>query len=171
MELRQTCGAFDADGSSERAVFPGLAHMVRMPLCFAPDALGQMFPVHRRSESRSACCLVRSKVPMHKTPVRCCVSGSNISFAEDDDSHSTAVTFEFGPTVSREDPQSGVQQSESPWMDCTTCNNSGFVPCRTCGATGMVKRSSSPNMFYCPDCVGHKKLRCPACGGKCYMCE
>ncbi len=55
--------------------------------------------------------------------------------------------------------------------DCTTCESSGFVPCNHCNATGVVKNPNSVNVFYCPKCVGHRKLRCPACGGKCYMCD
>lgn len=54
---------------------------------------------------------------------------------------------------------------------CPTCDNTGFVPCTTCDAQGVIKNPRSVNVFYCPDCVGHRKLRCPACGGKCYMCE
>lgn len=55
--------------------------------------------------------------------------------------------------------------------DCQTCQNSGFVPCSKCEAKGYIRNPRSPNVFYCPDCVGHAKLRCPTCGGKCYMCE
>lgn len=54
---------------------------------------------------------------------------------------------------------------------CETCQTTGFVPCKNCDATGVVKNERSSNVFFCPICVGHKKLRCPACGGKCYMCE
>lgn len=54
---------------------------------------------------------------------------------------------------------------------CETCDDTGFVPCSTCNAQGHIRNPRSTNVFYCPDCVGHKKLRCPACGGKCYMCE
>jgi hypothetical protein len=61
--------------------------------------------------------------------------------------------------------------TESAWKDCMTCANSGFVPCRRCNATGLIQRKDAANVFYCPDCVGHKKLRCNACGGKCYMCD
>lgn len=60
---------------------------------------------------------------------------------------------------------------ESPWMNCDVCFNTGFVSCRACDATGVIQRSNAPNVFFCPECVGHKKLRCPTCGGKCYMCE
>lgn len=62
-------------------------------------------------------------------------------------------------------------ETESPWLTCDVCRSTGFVPCRVCDASGMVQRPNSSNVFFCPQCVGHKKLRCPACGGKCYMCE
>lgn len=55
--------------------------------------------------------------------------------------------------------------------DCDTCNNTGFVLCTTCNGDGYLKNPRSSNVFYCHVCVGHKKLRCPSCGGKCYMCE
>lgn len=54
---------------------------------------------------------------------------------------------------------------------CDTCATTGFVPCKKCDGAGVIKNPRSSNVFFCPDCVGHKKLRCPACGGKCYMCE
>lgn len=56
-------------------------------------------------------------------------------------------------------------------LDCKMCQNTGFINCSTCKSEGVVRNERSGNVFYCPDCVGHKKLRCPSCGGKCYMCE
>lgn len=61
---------------------------------------------------------------------------------------------------------------DRPFLEsCATCDNTGFVPCSTCIGQGVVQNKRSVNVFYCPDCVGHKKVRCPACGGKCYMCQ
>lgn len=57
---------------------------------------------------------------------------------------------------------------------CGVCGGSGFVSCGECEGTGAVERSSADGehkmAVLCPACVGYKKLRCPACGGKCYMC-
>lgn len=64
-----------------------------------------------------------------------------------------------------------TEKHDAPFLEnCPTCHNTGFVPCPKCNAEGFVRNSRSVNVFYCPDCVGHKKLRCPTCGGKCYMC-
>lgn len=54
--------------------------------------------------------------------------------------------------------------------DCGVCKSTGFVPCSKCDAEGFIRNPRSKNAFYCPVCVGHKKVRCPSCGGKCYMC-
>lgn len=54
---------------------------------------------------------------------------------------------------------------------CDTCRNSGFVPCKDCNSLGYVRREGQTNVFYCMSCVGHGKVRCPSCGGKCYMCD
>lgn len=54
--------------------------------------------------------------------------------------------------------------------DCNVCKSTGFVPCSKCDAEGFIRNPRSKNAFYCPVCVGHKKVRCPSCGGKCYMC-
>lgn len=63
----------------------------------------------------------------------------------------------------------------SPSMEeCTVCEGSGFVSCGECEGVGAVERSSSDGKHKlavtCPACVGYKRLRCPACGGQCYMC-
>ncbi|CAM9144965.1 unnamed protein product [Hapterophycus canaliculatus] len=59
--------------------------------------------------------------------------------------------------------------------DCDACGRSGFVPCGECEGRGAVARSSPDGKHTmavtCPVCVGYKRLRCPSCGGKCYMCE
>lgn len=66
----------------------------------------------------------------------------------------------------------GLPGPDPPFIEnCEACNNSGFVACATCDSQGVVRNERSGNVFFCPDCVGHKKLRCPSCGGKCYMCE
>lgn len=58
---------------------------------------------------------------------------------------------------------------------CDVCKGSGFVPCGECGGKGAVTRTSPDGRYsmavICPTCVGYKKLRCEACGGKCYMCD
>lgn len=59
--------------------------------------------------------------------------------------------------------------------DCEACGRSGFVPCGECEGRGALARSSPDGKHTvavtCPACVGYKRLRCPSCGGKCYMCE
>lgn len=103
---------------------------------------------------------------------RCIIVCNSPSYVviEDDDDDAFAPQ-EFGqakPVATTE----SVLGPDPPFIEeCDTCKNSGFVPCGTCGGDGYVKNPRSINVFYCPDCVGHKKLRCPACGGKCYMCE
>lgn len=64
----------------------------------------------------------------------------------------------------------------SPAMEsCDVCMKSGFVPCGECEGKGAVARSSPDGKHTvaatCPVCVGYKRLRCPSCGGKCYMCD
>lgn len=58
---------------------------------------------------------------------------------------------------------------------CDVCGSSGFVPCGECEGKGAVARSSPDGKHklavICPVCVGYKLLRCPSCGGKCYMCD
>lgn len=66
--------------------------------------------------------------------------------------------------------------SGSPAMEnCDVCGSSGFVACGECEGRGAVARSSSDGKHTlavtCPACVGYKRLRCPSCGGKCYMCD
>lgn len=63
----------------------------------------------------------------------------------------------------------------SPSMEkCEVCEGSGFVSCGECEGKGAVERCSSDGQHKlavtCPACVGYKRLRCPACGGQCYMC-
>lgn len=59
--------------------------------------------------------------------------------------------------------------------NCDVCCKTGFVPCGECEGRGAVARSSPDGKHTvavtCPVCVGYKRLRCPACGGKCYMCD
>lgn len=69
-------------------------------------------------------------------------------------------------------PNPTLGSPDPPFLnDCQTCNNTGFVPCSKCNAEGLIRNPRSVNVFYCPDCVGYKKLRCPTCGGKCYLCD
>lgn len=76
------------------------------------------------------------------------------------------------PTPAQEAPESTLPSPDPPFLiECGTCNNTGFVPCPKCNAEGFIRNPRSVNVFYCPDCVGYKKLRCPKCGGKCYLCD
>lgn len=104
------------------------------------------------SPSRRAIFLCRSSSP----------GPSFVVISDEDDDHVAIHTVqsasELGP-----DPQF--------IEECDTCSNTGFIPCPKCDAKGYIKNPRSVNVFYCPDCVGHRKLRCPTCGGKCYMCE
>lgn len=56
---------------------------------------------------------------------------------------------------------------------CLRCGGTGFIDCDVCGTKGHVVRTAEGFTVadICPACVGHKKLPCPDCGGKCYMCE
>lgn len=70
-----------------------------------------------------------------------------------------------------EDKEAVLLGPDLPFLeDCDVCKSTGFVPCSKCGAEGFIRNPRSKNAFYCPVCVGHKKVRCPSCGGKCYMC-
>lgn len=81
-----------------------------------------------------------------------------------------------GMLKSVEKDEVGVLHEGSKAMEnCEMCGNSGFVPCGTCESKGAVIRSSPDGKhtlaITCPTCVGYKRLRCPSCGGKCYMCD
>ena len=83
-----------------------------------------------------------------------------------DDSESEPRPVQISPTGTVE------SAGESEFLEnCETCGNTGFVECHKCKGSGMIRNPRSVNVFYCPVCVGHKKVRCPSCGGKCYMCE
>lgn len=74
------------------------------------------------------------------------------------------------PTFTR-NYHAGLPGPDPPFMeDCNLCKSSGFIPCSKCGAEGFIRNPRSKNAFYCPVCVGHRKIRCPSCGGRCYMC-
>lgn len=89
----------------------------------------------------------------------------------DDGDESVTLFNERSSETTRNDMES-LSGPDPPFiLDCTMCMNSGFVGCSTCQSKGAIRNERSGNVFYCPDCVGHKKLRCPSCGGKCYMCE
>lgn len=60
-----------------------------------------------------------------------------------------------------------VSGKDPPFLEnCPTCDNTGFVKCTKCDGKGVIQNPRSVNVFYCIACVGHKKLRCPACRGK-----
>ncbi|KAG5181947.1 hypothetical protein JKP88DRAFT_221612 [Tribonema minus] len=67
---------------------------------------------------------------------------------------------------------------------CAVCAGTGFVPCGDCagaghrvltaaatatGAAAAAGRQRSLTVT-CPVCVGYAKVRCTACGGRCYLC-
>lgn len=120
----------------------------------------------------------RGRGPLHPLLIatRCRADSTPSYTVHSDEDDSDFVTVEqFGHVMSPDSGWSiaeGVarQPRETPWF-CKTCRNTGFVPCRACGASGIVKRAHAANVFFCDDCCGKKKLRCPECGGKCYMCE
>lgn len=107
--------------------------------------------------------------------VRCVSAAADVdpqplNFVPDDGGEAEVFVFDA-------EAPSGLSKAsarETPWL-CKVCNNSGFVPCRHCGASGVIVRGKSSNVFFCQECTGKKKLRCPeppiGCGGKCYMCE
>lgn len=55
---------------------------------------------------------------------------------------------------------------------CPRCGGGGFVACGACEGKGHVVRSVDGHTVadVCNVCVGHKKVPCPQCGGKCYLC-
>jgi hypothetical protein len=95
---------------------------------------------------------------------------SFIVHSDADNTEGMPATIPFIFENELESSESIEEKLDAPWLTCDVCENTGFVPCKTCGATGMIRRGDAVNVFYCGDCVGHKKLRCPVCGGRCYMC-
>lgn len=65
------------------------------------------------------------------------------------------------------------QDPEDRIGGCKRCGGTGFIDCDVCENKGHVIREAEGHRVadICPACVGHRKLRCPECGGKCYMCE
>lgn len=57
---------------------------------------------------------------------------------------------------------------DSSVNECQVCQSSGFIPCSECVGVGHVSRGTMS--ITCPTCVGNKRVRCPACGGKCISC-
>ena len=53
--------------------------------------------------------------------------------------------------------------------NCATCANTGFTPCSVCEGKGYIKKGELA--AFCPACTGYKKIRCDACGGKCFKCS
>jgi hypothetical protein len=106
---------------------------------------------------------------------RACMAPAFVVHSGSDEVDKMMVVFPFRTEQDEvrldEEEEKAVVQEDAPWLTCGVCENSGFVPCRKCGATGMIRRADAVNVFYCGDCVGHKKIRCPSCGGRCYMCE
>ncbi|KAK4529697.1 hypothetical protein CCYA_CCYA02G0554 [Cyanidiococcus yangmingshanensis] len=54
---------------------------------------------------------------------------------------------------------------------CQTCQNEGVVVCAACNGSGL--RPAEPNevyRYFCPVCLGQKRVRCPDCGGRCLAC-
>ena len=64
---------------------------------------------------------------------------------------------------------SSIGSSNDVVEDCLECNNTGFIKCNACSATGMVAKGSYTTI--CTTCTGFKKVRCPSCGGKCIKCD
>jgi len=60
---------------------------------------------------------------------------------------------------------------------CARCQGTGLIECHECHGKGHVLRevSGKQGMIvvadFCPSCTGKKKMPCPVCGGKCYMCD
>lgn len=76
------------------------------------------------------------------------------------------------------DPSAFYELDRSAEIDarlegCPRCGGSGFVVCGECEGKGHIVRKA-PNgqslADICMSCVGHKKVPCPQCGGKCYLC-
>lgn len=88
----------------------------------------------------------------------------------------TPMTYGGTPAATGSETENGLLHTGSPAMEnCDVCMKSGFVPCGECEGKGAVTRSSPDGKHTvavtCPVCVGYKRLRCPSCGGKCYMCD
>uniref|UniRef100_A0A7S0BK45 Uncharacterized protein n=1 Tax=Rhodosorus marinus TaxID=101924 RepID=A0A7S0BK45_9RHOD len=60
------------------------------------------------------------------------------------------------------------EKSEDQVKDCRMCENTGFVSCVACEGQGTTV--TGKYTVFCSECVGRGKLRCPTCGGKCFMC-
>jgi len=81
-----------------------------------------------------------------------------------------------GERVYRPQPLRYVGRNPLPPLDadveevtsCEGCGDSGFVPCSRCEGSGKIQ--GEIYVDFCDICVGHGKVRCPVCGGKCYMC-
>lgn len=113
-------------------------------------------------------CLLSKGVRPHCCRRRCATFRMQSSYVIHEDDGDAEFMVQMGS----EEKEKNKHRSDAPFIqNCSTCNNSGFVPCSKCDAQGVIRNQRSVNVFYCPDCVGHKKLRCHACGGKCYMCE
>lgn len=84
-------------------------------------------------------------------------------------------SVEDGVDGSEEDGDWLLHEGSSAVERCEVCGGSGFVSCGECEGKGAVGRSSPDGkhqmVVTCPACVGYKRLRCQACGGKCYMCD
>lgn len=55
---------------------------------------------------------------------------------------------------------------------CPRCGGSGFVSCPLCEGKGHIAKTVNGYTVadICMSCVGHKKIPCTQCGGKCYLC-
>jgi hypothetical protein len=99
---------------------------------------------------------------------------SVVSDADEDGSALGLLRIGYGRGDIVQNSGESAEIQDTPWM-CSVCHNTGFIPCRKCGASGVLRTGKSVNVFFCQDCTGKKKLPCPeppeGCGGKCYMCE
>ncbi|KAA8495661.1 hypothetical protein FVE85_1816 [Porphyridium purpureum] len=80
------------------------------------------------------------------------------------------ATVKDSQWLDEEETSSQQARPKYEGKSCPTCQDTGFVPCDTCGASGVVRRPGEEYVFFCDACCGKKKLRCHDCGGKCYMC-
>jgi len=64
------------------------------------------------------------------------------------------------------------QDIENRLEGCPRCGGGGFVACVECEGKGHLIRSVNGHTVadVCMSCVGQKKVPCPQCGGKCYLC-
>lgn len=55
---------------------------------------------------------------------------------------------------------------------CPRCGGTGFIECHSCEGKGHVIKTVNGFTVadVCMTCVGHKRVPCPQCGGKCYLC-